>query len=79
MDCKEMIDRLYEFLDTEMSPAELTAVRAHLDGCDDCGEQAGLERRFLDALRDCTTSDRAPRELRDRVIAKIRGVSPPAV
>ena len=75
MDCKEMIDRLYEFLDTEMSPGELAAVRAHLDGCDDCGERAGLERRFLDAIRDCMTSDAAPKELRDRVVAKVRGAA----
>ncbi len=79
MNCKDCEERLYAFLDTELSPAELAAVRAHLDGCDDCGAEELFEARFLEQLRDCCTSDVAPAELRRRVIAKVRGVSPPGI
>ena len=77
MDCDDCVGRLQAFLDTELSTADLTAVRAHLDGCDDCDDEFVLEARFLDHLRECCTADVAPAELRQRVILKIRGASPP--
>ena len=79
MDCADCVERLYAFLDLELSEKELTAIRAHLDGCDDCGEHFVIEARFLEQLRDCCTSDVAPADLRDRVVMKLRGGSPPTV
>ena len=73
MDCDDCIERLYAFLDTELSPTEIQQVRSHLDGCDDCDDNFVFEARFLEQLRDCCTSDVAPAELRQRVILKIRG------
>jgi len=78
MDCNDCVERLYAFLDLELDESELAQVRAHVSGCDDCGDQLGLEARFLDRLRDCCTSDVAPTQLRERVIQKLRGASPPA-
>jgi anti-sigma factor (TIGR02949 family) len=78
MDCNDCVERLYVFLDLELGEKELAAVSAHVSGCDECGDELGLEARFLDRLRDCFTSDVAPMELRERVIQKLRGASPPA-
>lgn len=75
MDCNECVDRLYAFLDTELTAAELENVRLHLDGCDDCDENFVFEARFLQTLRECCTSDVAPADLRERVIRKLRGES----
>jgi len=61
MNCNDCVERLYAFLDLELDEKELAQVRAHVAGCDDCGDQLGLEARFLDRLRDCCTSDAAPR------------------
>ncbi len=77
MDCNDCVERLYAFLDLELDEKDLARVRAHVSGCDDCGDQLGFEARFLDRLRDCATSDVAPTELRARVIEKLRGASPP--
>ena len=77
MDCNDCVERLYAFLDTELSEADLRSVRAHLEGCDDCDEHFVFEARFLDQLRECCTSDVAPAELRQRVVLKLRGASPP--
>ena len=77
MDCDDCIEKLYVFLDTELSESEVTAVRAHLSGCDDCDDSFVFEERFLQQLRDCFTSDVAPAELRRRVIEKLRGESAP--
>ena len=77
MDCGDCIERLFVFLDTELSEAELRSVRSHLEGCDDCDENFVFEARFLEQLRECCTSDVAPEELRRRVIEKLQGESAP--
>ena len=77
MDCKDCVERLYAFLDTELSEQDIKSVRSHLDGCDDCDDNFVFEARFLEQLKDCCTSDVAPAELRHRVILKLRGESPP--
>jgi anti-sigma factor (TIGR02949 family) len=77
VDCNDCVERLYAFLDLELDEKELASVRAHVSGCDDCGDELGLEARFLDRLRDCCTSEKAPMQLRERVILKLRGVNPP--
>ncbi len=77
MDCSDCIERLYAFLDTELTEAERVQIRLHLEGCDDCDENFVFEARFLEHLRECCTSDVAPVELRQRVIAKLRGSAAP--
>jgi len=77
MDCDDCVERLYQFLDTELTEKEVSAIRAHLGGCDDCDDNFVFEARFLQQLRDCCTSDVAPLELRQRVVLKLRGESPP--
>jgi anti-sigma factor (TIGR02949 family) len=78
MDCDGCVDRLYAFLDTELSEAEITSVRSHLEGCQDCDDNFVFEARFLDQLKECVTSDAAPSDLRHRVIEKLRGhIQPP--
>ena len=79
MDCDDCVERLFQFLDTELSGKELALVRSHLEGCDDCDDNFVFEEHFLKRLRECCTSDVAPFELRQRVILKIRGESPPPV
>lgn len=77
MDCDDCLERLHVFLDTELSESELAAVRSHLDGCDDCDDNFVFEARFLEQLRECCTSDVAPKEVRQRVMEKLRGPSAP--
>ena len=77
MDCDDCLEKLYVFLDTELSETEVASVRQHLDGCDDCDDNFVFEARFLKQLKDCVTSDVAPSELRQRVIDKLRGPSAP--
>ncbi len=77
MDCHDCVERLYAFLDTELTEAEISQIRVHLEGCDDCDENFVFEARFLEQLRECCTSDVAPADLRRRVIAKLRAAGAP--
>jgi mycothiol system anti-sigma-R factor len=72
MDCADCLERLYAYLDRELAPAEVTAVRAHLDDCGGCEDSFVLEQRFLARVRDCCQEDVAPTELRTRIVARLR-------
>jgi mycothiol system anti-sigma-R factor len=72
VDCTKCLERLYSYLDRELAPAELTDVRAHLDDCDGCEDDFVLEERFLARVRDCCHEDVAPRDLRTRIVARLR-------
>jgi mycothiol system anti-sigma-R factor len=72
MDCGDCLERLYSYLDRELSAAEVTQVRVHLDDCGGCEDQFVVEERFLARVRDCCHEDVAPSELRTRIVARLR-------
>lgn len=72
MDCADCLDRIYPYLDRELSPAELAQVRDHLAVCGDCETRFVLERVFLDQLKGRATADVAPAAVRERLIVRIR-------
>jgi len=72
MDCADCLERLYPYLDRELSPAEVIEVRAHLDECGGCEDNFVIEERFLARVRDCCTEDKAPTDLRTRIVTRLR-------
>ena len=75
MDCTDCLERLYAYLDRELSPVEVTALRSHLDECGGCEDSFVIEERFLARVRDCCTgeeADKAPAELRTRIVTRLR-------
>lgn len=75
MDCDDLLEKLYPYLDRELSSAELEDVRSHLDHCDGCESSFVLERIFLDRIRSSATSDVCPTGVRERLILRLREVS----
>ena len=47
-------------------------MRAHLDDCGGCEENFVIEERFLARVRDCCTEDKAPTDLRMRIVTRLR-------
>jgi len=72
MDCEECRERLYPYLDRELSPTEFEEVKVHLDDCGGCDTAFVVERVFLDQLRGSATSDVAPPGVRERLIVRLR-------
>ncbi|HUQ17483.1 MAG TPA: mycothiol system anti-sigma-R factor [Candidatus Saccharimonadales bacterium] len=72
MDCTDCVEQLYAFLDRELGPAEIAAVNTHLDHCGHCKDDFVVEERFLKHVHDSCTEDRAPVELRERIVLKLR-------
>lgn len=72
MDCADCLERLYAYLDRELNPDEVTEVRTHLDDCGGCDDNFVIEERFLARVRDCCAEDKAPVELRTRIVTRLR-------
>ena len=77
MDCNDCLERLYAFLDKELSATELVEVQGHLGNCGHCADSFVFEERFLTKVRDCGTEESAPAELRERIVLRLRASGPP--
>lgn len=66
MDCDGLVAKLYEFLDGELDGGSCEEIRAHLDACRPCMDQADLEKAFQALLRR-RCCEQAPEGMLDRV------------
>lgn len=66
-ECRDVVARLFQYLDRELEPAELAAVKAHLDGCGPCANLFQFERSVLRLVGDSLTEVQAPAPLRERL------------
>lgn len=72
-DCAEALERMFVFLDSELADADRDQIQRHLDACAPCLDEYALERLMKAVVaRSCT--ERAPDELRQRVLLRIRQV-----
>jgi len=69
-DCNETVERLYQYLDGELTDERREQIQRHLDACSPCFQAVGFERelRIVIASR-CT--DRVPAQLIERIRAAL--------
>jgi len=68
--CEEALDKLEEYLDSEIGELDGNRLRAHLQECTSCLGEAELEQRLRAVLRR-SCSEVAPETLRIRVRTEI--------
>jgi mycothiol system anti-sigma-R factor len=73
-DCREVLDRVYEFLDGEMSDLDAARIKQHLEECGPCLSEHDLDRMLKALLRRSCTCEQAPEELRARILVRISEV-----
>ena len=73
MNCRECLDQLYAYLDKELTPEVEAQVRAHLEHCPPCDEQADFERAFLTFIEARCRSRGAPPELKRKILRELFG------
>lgn len=66
--CHEALERINEFLDGELDPADAPAVEAHFQVCSRCYPHLKLERGFRSRVQSALAQPEVPQELRDRVL-----------
>ncbi len=69
-DCSEALDKLYEFIDGELTPATKQKIAVHLEECAPCLDQADIERA-IKALVSRSCTDQAPGGLRERILSRL--------
>jgi anti-sigma factor (TIGR02949 family) len=72
MECKEVLIRLWEYLDDELSPEEAKAVATHLRRCRECYPAYCCDRALLDLLARQRMACSAPPTLVILVRAQLR-------
>ena len=72
LDCAELLDRLFLFIDNEMDATDCSRVRQHLEQCPPCAATYQLDCAMKTLVqRSCC--EQAPLALHERVLGSIRG------
>jgi mycothiol system anti-sigma-R factor len=71
IDCGQILNEVYLFLDLECADGRRHAIQHHLDECSACLRQYGIEQEVRALVQRCCSNDRAPAELRERLRIKI--------
>lgn len=72
LSCAQAFERLDDYVDRELAPADVAAVEAHLETCARCAGEFTLEREVLESLRTKLRRIAAPRDLLARISARLR-------
>lgn len=73
--CEETFRRLDDFLDRELSAAEIQSVEAHLGACEMCMREFRFEAGVLRGVREKLPRLSAPPDLLARISARIARVA----
>ena len=72
-DCAKALARMEFFIDRELADADLAEIQRHIEACAPCLSTHDLERT-VKALVARSCRERAPEELRARVLVRIRQI-----
>lgn len=72
--CTDVLEQVYGYLDGEIAPEDCERIRQHLDECEPCLRQYGLDKAVKALVARSCGCDHAPDELRGKVLARIQEV-----
>jgi mycothiol system anti-sigma-R factor len=70
-DCSQTVERLYQFIDGELTDERRQQIERHLDECSPCLQAVGFERELRVVIAN-RCKDRVPEELRQRIKAALQ-------
>jgi mycothiol system anti-sigma-R factor len=70
-DCSEVLHRVYEYLDGEMTPDDTAKIKHHLDECGPCLHEYDLDQALKALVKRSCQREAAPVELRTQIMARI--------
>lgn len=71
MDCSRALARMHEFLDHELADADADEIREHLAACEPCLDDFDADQALKQLVHRCCSNDRAPQELRQRILTSL--------
>jgi mycothiol system anti-sigma-R factor len=70
-DCGDVLDRVYSYLDGELDAAGYADIRQHLDECNPCLREYGLDKVVKELVAKHCGCDPVPDDLRAKIRARI--------
>ena len=70
-DCSEVLHRVYEYLDGEMTASDTHKIRQHLDECAPCLKEYDLDQVVKAVVKRSCECEEAPVALRTQIMARI--------
>jgi mycothiol system anti-sigma-R factor len=74
VDCVEVLEQVYSYLDGEMGDDAKQEIREHLDECAPCLRQFGIEQEVKALVARCCGGESAPDHFRERLRLKLAQV-----
>jgi mycothiol system anti-sigma-R factor len=74
VDCREVLQEVYLYLDLECDTDRRDRIRHHLDECSHCLREYGLEREIQALVARCCSQEVAPEGLRSRLRLRLREI-----
>jgi mycothiol system anti-sigma-R factor len=74
VDCREVLEEVYLYLDAECSDVRRDVIRDHLDECSPCLSEYGIEQEVRAIVHRCCSSEKAPDEVKDRLRQKLSAI-----
>ncbi|WP_432495282.1 mycothiol system anti-sigma-R factor [Kineococcus auxinigenes] len=74
-ECREVLERAFEYLDGEMADLDCERLKAHLLECASCVAQLAEDEQLKRVIRDGCPCETAPTQLRARILVQITEVS----
>ena len=74
VDCRDVLEQVYLYLDGEMPEEECAKIRQHLDECAPCLREFGLDQEVKALVARSCGCDVVPEGLRERVILRLQTV-----
>jgi anti-sigma factor (TIGR02949 family) len=71
IDCQEALERLYDYIDGELTPARAEEIKRHLEHCEPCLKVSTFETAWVRFLEVRTRARHAPPSLRKRVLESL--------
>jgi len=69
--CQEALDKLFEYIDGEMSDEDLLRIGAHLKECPPCEAEHQINEKIR-LLVSQAHGEKAPHQLRERVLSTLK-------
>ncbi|GAA1658387.1 mycothiol system anti-sigma-R factor [Nonomuraea sp. NPDC048882] len=73
-DCREVLDKVYAYLDGELTEGDVADIRVHLDECSPCLKEYDLDKAVKALVAKHCGCDPVPSDLRSKVLARIEQV-----
>ncbi|MER7131586.1 mycothiol system anti-sigma-R factor [Streptosporangium saharense] len=70
-DCRDVLEKVYTYLDGELDEGNCADIRVHLDECSPCLEEYGLEQVVKQLIAKHCGCDTASEDLRAKVLNRI--------